>query len=66
VRNAGMGILVPGMLFGSIVVGSGLGYFLDRWLHTAPWLLLAGLVLGSVAGVREMLKLLKKLNEKDS
>lgn len=61
-----MGILVPGLLFGGIVVGSGLGYFLDRWLGSSPWFLLIGLVMGSIAGVREMLRLLKKLNEKDS
>lgn len=60
-RSAAAGVLVPGMLFGCVVVGVLLGYFLDKWLGSSPWGLIGGLVLGSVAGVREMLKLLKKI-----
>lgn len=60
-RTIGMGIMVPGMLFGCVLAGCVLGYLGDIWLDTSPWLLLLGLVLGSVAGVREMLKLLKKM-----
>lgn len=60
-RAVGAGVLVPGMLFGCVVVGVLLGYFLDKWLGSSPWGLIGGLVLGSVAGVREMLKLLKKI-----
>ena len=37
-----------------LVVSVGLwvlvGYFLDKWLHTAPWLLVAGSVLGMTIG----------------
>lgn len=36
------------------VVGLGLGYVLDKWLGTAPWMLLAWLLLGIVAGFRGM------------
>jgi len=35
----------------SIVMGAGLGYALDRWLGTGPWLFLVGFVLGVAAGV---------------
>jgi len=60
-RSVGAGILVPGMLFGCVVVGVVLGYYADKWLGSSPWGVLVGLVTGSVAGVREMLKLLKKM-----
>lgn len=60
-RAVGAGILVPGMLFGCVVVGVVLGYYADKWLDTNPWGVVIGLIFGSIAGVREMLKLLKKM-----
>ncbi len=56
-----MGVMIPGMLFGCVLIGCVMGFYADKWLGSAPWFLLAGLILGSVAGVREMLKLLKKM-----
>lgn len=38
----------------STLVGLALGYYLDKWLDTAPWMLLIWLVLGVVAGFRSM------------
>jgi ATP synthase protein I len=32
------------------VVGTGLGYGLDRWLGTGPWLMIVGVFLGAAAG----------------
>jgi ATP synthase protein I len=37
-------------LVAATVLGAGLGYGLDRWLGTGPWLLVVGVVLGAVAG----------------
>ncbi len=51
---------IPLILGVSPVVGYGIGYFLDRWLHTGWVLKLVFLGLGFVAGVREMLMLLKR------
>lgn len=62
-RAVGMGVLVPTMLAACVLVGCILGFLVDKWLGTAPWGLLTGLVLGSVAGVREMLKLLRNMQE---
>lgn len=60
-RNVAMGVMIPGMLFGCVLIGCVIGFYVDKWLGSAPWGLLVGLVLGSIAGVREMLKLLKKI-----
>jgi ATP synthase protein I len=38
----------------SILIGMVMGYYLDRWLDTAPWFLLIFLVLGIVSGFRNI------------
>lgn len=48
-----------GMQFGgAVLLGALAGYYLDRWLGTAPWLLLVFIALGFAAGVRNLLRLL--------
>jgi len=44
----------------SVFVGFGLGYLLDRWLGTAPWFAVAGIVLGVVAGFREAYQIIRR------
>ena len=64
-RHVGLGVSVPTMLAASVIVGCIIGHYLDSWLDTGPWMLLLFLVLGLAAGVREMLVILRKLEEKD-
>jgi ATP synthase protein I len=47
---------LPFTLVGAIAVGVAIGYFLDRWLHTKPWLTLIFGALGFFGGVREVLR----------
>jgi ATP synthase protein I len=47
---------LPFTLVGAVVVGGLLGYFLDKWLHTAPWLLVILGGLGFIGGVREVIR----------
>lgn len=35
----------------AVAVGGGIGFMLDRWLGTGPWLLIGFLLLGNAAGV---------------
>lgn len=53
VASAGMTLVV------ATAGGTLLGYFLDRWLATSPWLTLIGLGLGVVAGFRELIRTIK-------
>jgi ATP synthase protein I len=53
---ASLGLVLPS----SIAVGLFFGYFLDRWLGTAPWLLLSFTVLGIVSGLLSLFRALKK------
>lgn len=34
----------------AILTWGGIGWLFDRWLHTAPWLVVIGFVIGTVAG----------------
>jgi len=44
----------------AIGLGVGIGYYLDRWLGTAPWGLIFFLTAGVIAGFRNMYLLLKR------
>jgi ATP synthase protein I len=61
-RKAGLAYTAAFSLFAAVVSGLGLGWLLDRWLGTSPWLLVAGLVLGIAAGFYEFLRISAKLN----
>lgn len=37
---------------GGVIAGALIGYFGDRWLGTSPFLLIAFLVIGTIAGLR--------------
>jgi F0F1-type ATP synthase assembly protein I len=43
-------IIASYRLVGAILVLGAIGYGLDRWLATSPWLLLAGLAVGLFVG----------------
>lgn len=44
----------------SIAIGLFFGYMLDKWLHTAPWMLLIFLILGIVSGLLSLYRAMKK------
>ena len=48
-------------LLAGVVVGVGLGFFADRWLGTSPWLMLLGVVLGTAAGIVNVLRAVRSM-----
>lgn len=44
----------------SVGVGAAIGVYLDRYFGTKPWLTLAFIILGSIAGFIEIFRLVKK------
>ncbi len=48
-----------------MLAGGAIGYGLDRWLHTFPFLMMACLLVGFGFAIRDMLKLSKELERKD-
>ena len=59
-RKAGFAYAAGIALFASVATFCIIGYFLDRWLGTAPWLLIGGIVLGSAAGLLEFVRISSK------
>lgn len=64
-RGAGIGL---GMRIGvemvaTLAVGGGIGYMLDRWLETAPLFMVVFLFLGGAAGVSNVYRVVKGLDE---
>lgn len=44
----------------SVLAGLALGYLADRVLHTSPWILLLGLLLGIFAGGTSVVRTVKR------
>ncbi len=59
-REAGPYLGLGMQLTGSLVAFVALGYWADRLLGTAPWLLLAGAVLGMIAMAVRIVYLIKR------
>jgi len=51
---------LPFTMVGTVVFAGFIGYLLDKWLHTEPWLLLVFGGLGFFAGVREVIRRLDR------
>jgi F0F1-type ATP synthase assembly protein I len=50
----------------SVVGGLLLGMLVDRWLGTAPWLGVAGLLVGAVGGFLELFRALRRWEREDA
>jgi ATP synthase protein I len=61
-RRSGIAYAAAFSLFASVVSGLIVGWLLDRWLGTRPWLLVAGVILGSAAGFYEFIRSIAKLS----
>jgi F0F1-type ATP synthase assembly protein I len=61
-RRSGMAYAAALSLFFTVAMLLGLGWLLDRWLKTSPWLMVAGIILGSILGLYEFIRITSKLN----
>lgn len=61
-RKTGLAYAAAFSLFAAVVSGLILGWLLDRWLGTRPWLLVVGIVLGAIAGFYEFIRASAKLS----
>jgi len=53
-------------LVAGLVVGGGIGWLLDEWLGTSPFLLIVFFFLGAAAGILNVWRAVKPLNEPDN
>ena len=58
----GLGFRIAVELVAAIAVGSLIGYALDRWLGTRPWLMVVFFFMGGAAGVMNVYRAAKGLD----
>jgi ATP synthase protein I len=58
----GRGMRLGTEFIAAILVGAVAGFLLDRWLNTAPWLMLVMLLIGFAAGVLNVVRAAGDLN----
>ena len=59
-RKAGFAYAAGITLFASVATFCAIGYFLDRWLGSAPLLLITCIVVGSALGLFEFVRISSK------
>ena len=52
-------------LVSAVLVGTIIGFILDTWFDTKPWLIILFFFLGSVAGILNVIKAAKRMQQKD-
>lgn len=62
-RSIALGITIPFMLAVPPLIGWWIGKFIDQWLDSTPIAAYLFLVLGLIAGVKEVWRLIKKIQE---
>jgi ATP synthase protein I len=68
-KALGMGFSIAAQLVAGVIVGGAIGFFLDRWLGSAPWLMVLFLVFGFAAGLMNVVRTareMQKISEEQS
>lgn len=60
-RKSGVAYAAALSLFFSVAALCGVGWAIDRWLGTRPWLMVVGIVLGAIVGFYQFVRLTSKL-----
>lgn len=63
-EGMGAGLRIAVELLAAVMVGTGIGWALDIWLGTRPWLLIVFFVVGSAAGFLNVYRTAKELDER--
>ena len=58
-KSLGIGLRVGVELVSALVVAVAIGWWLDGWLHTRPFLLILFVLLGGAAGIANIWRLVK-------
>ncbi|NQV43830.1 MAG: AtpZ/AtpI family protein [Rhodospirillales bacterium] len=61
----GLAFRVSVELVSALAVGLGIGWLLDEWLDTRPWLMLVFLLIGGAAGILNVYRMAKGMGYAD-
>jgi F0F1-type ATP synthase assembly protein I len=60
-RKLGLALSVGTVISSNIIGGILLGYLLDRWFLTRPWLTVTGVILGTAGAFVSVYRIVKRL-----
>ena len=63
--NIGVAFKLSTELVSAVAVGTIIGFILDNWFDTKPWLILIFFFVGVIAGIMNVIKSAKKMQEID-
>jgi len=61
--SLGKALKISTELVAAVVVGTTLGFILDNWFDTRPWLTISFFFMGVAAGILNVIKSAKKMHE---
>jgi F0F1-type ATP synthase assembly protein I len=61
-RKSGLAYSAALALFASVVVLLGVGYVVDLYLNSSPWGMVIGIILGSVVGLYQFVRITNQIN----
>ena len=61
--SIGKALKISTELVAAVVVGTTLGFILDNWLDTRPWLTISFFIIGVVAGILNVIKSAKNMHK---
>jgi ATP synthase protein I len=62
-RGMAYGMRMAAEMVGAVIAGGAIGYGLDRWLGSTPWLFLLFFLLGFAAGVLNVVRAYEKMQK---
>ena len=62
--NIGQAFKLSTELVAAVLVGTIIGFILDNWFDTKPWLIIIFFFLGAAAGMLNVVRTAKKMQEK--
>lgn len=62
-KALGMGFSIAAQLVAGVLVGGAIGYYLDRWLGSAPWLMVLFLMFGFAAGLLNVVRTAREMQK---
>ena len=65
-ESMGLAYMMGLHLVSGVIVGMAMGYYLDKYFGTKPWLTLVFLIFGIIAGYRNMFRELKRIQKKEA
>ena len=61
--SAGVAFRIGIDLIAGVAFGVGAGLLLDKWLETSPWMLIVMIILGTAAGIRNVIRTADQLED---